>query len=107
MQLARDVSLVRCPRCESPGWRHAARHYLVELERAAHDAAVGEGVLRVAHLRRAVEAYRAHDEQFAEGLRARLDDFDFAIEAATPLTNIRLESADKSPQINLHTGLRF
>ena len=41
------------------------------------------------------------------GLRARLDDFDFAIEAATPLTNIRLESADKSPQINLHTGLRF
>lgn len=41
------------------------------------------------------------------GLRAQLGDFDFAIEAAAPLTDIRLESADRSPQVNLHTGLRF
>ena len=74
-QLPRNVRPrhVRQGQPRADGRRHAARHYLVGLQRAAHDAAVGEGVLRMAHLRRAVEAYRAHDEQFAEGLRARLE----------------------------------
>ncbi|MEP6345505.1 MAG: ShlB/FhaC/HecB family hemolysin secretion/activation protein, partial [Parasphingorhabdus sp.] len=41
------------------------------------------------------------------GIRAQLGKIDFGIEAATPLTDDRFESGDKSPKINAQVGIRF
>ena len=41
------------------------------------------------------------------GMRAQIGNVDLGVEAATPVTDDRIESGDKSPKVNMQVGVRF